>query len=216
VTDAPTILIADDDARTRAAVREAVERGGFTVCAEAANADTAIAAAEAEAPDIALLDIGMPGNGIRAAAEIAISRPDVAIVMLTVSRDDDDLFAALRAGASGYLLKDTDGEQLPRVLRAVLDGEAVLSRSLTARVINEFRARARRGDRSVRLPCGEEARLTSREWQVLECLGDGSTTAEIAERLFVSNVTVRTHVSAILRKLRVANREEAARLFRGD
>lgn len=215
MTDAPRVLIADDHPRMRAAVREALERGGFTVCAEAASADAAITAAEAENPDIALLDIRMPGHGIRAAAEIAIRRPDVAIVMLTVSRDDDDLFDALRAGASGYLLKGTDAEQLCRALEGVLEGEAALPPSLTARVVEEFRARARSGDRSVRLPDGREARLSSREWQVLECLGESLTTAEIAERLFVSKVTVRTHVSAILRKLRVADREEAARLFRG-
>ena len=204
------VLIADDHPPTRAGVRLSLEEGGFTVCAEAATAPAAVDAARRERPDVALLDVHMPGSGIAAAREISSSLPDTAVVMLTVSRDDSDLFDALRAGASGYLLKDTDPERLPLALRGVLEGEAALPRGLVARLIDEFR------DRDVPSPrrAGPElARLTSREWSVLDMMRDGLSTAEMAERMFVAPVTVRTHVSAILKKLRVPDRESAVRLL---
>src|SRR5436309_14468567 len=118
------VLIADDHPMARVGVRLALERGGFAVCAEAADADSAIEAAEREQPDICLLDIQMPGSGIHAAEEIARKVPEAAVVMLTVSRTDRDLFDALRVGASGYLLKDMDPERLPLALHGVLEGEA--------------------------------------------------------------------------------------------
>jgi DNA-binding NarL/FixJ family response regulator len=154
----------------------------------------------------------MPGDGIAAAGRIARSHPSVAVVMLTVSRDDADLFASLRAGAAGYLLKDTDPTRLPHALRGVLDGEAAVPRDLVARVIDEFRDRTRR-----RLPVAERGvELTSREWEVLELLRTGLSTAQVAERLFVSKVTVRSHVAAVVRKLGVPDREAALRLVSGS
>src|SRR5919199_495728 len=99
------VLVADDHVPTRVGVRLALDGQGFVVCAEAADAEEAIAAASRERPDLCLLDIGMPGNGIAAAAEIKLRLPETAIVMLTISRDDNDLFDSLQAGASGYLLK---------------------------------------------------------------------------------------------------------------
>jgi DNA-binding NarL/FixJ family response regulator len=201
-----TVLLADDHPPTRAGVRSALEGAGFDVCADVPDAATAVSAALALRPDVALLDVHMPGSGIWAAREISAQLPDTAIVMLTISRNDDDLFDALRAGASGYLLKDMDPARLGAALDGVLAGEAALPRSLTARVIEEFRGRGKR-----RLPfTGERgAALTSREWEVLDLMRDGLSTAEIAERLFVSRVTVRRHVSGILRKLQVGSREEA-------
>jgi DNA-binding NarL/FixJ family response regulator len=205
-------VVADDHAPTRGGIRRSLERGGFRVCGEAFDASSAVEATRREQPDITLLDVNMPGSGIRAAAEITTDCPEVVVVMLTVSSDEADLFEALRAGAAGYLLKDTDPARLPAALRGVLEGEAALPRTLTARLIDEFR---RRGERRRELG-GEETNLTSREWEVLECLADGLTTAEISERLFVSKVTVRTHVSAILKKLQVRDRDEAIRRFRGE
>ena len=175
------------------------------------SGDAAVERALQMKPDVALLDINMPGNGIAAAAQIAQQLPDTAIVMLTVSRDDADLFDALRAGASGYLLKDTDPVRLPEALKGVLDGEAALPRTLVARVIDEFRERGRRKKLMFAKRRGVE--LTSREWEVLELLHQKLSTAEIAERLFVSQVTVRSHIAAILKKLRVESREEALRLL---
>jgi DNA-binding NarL/FixJ family response regulator len=203
------VLIADDHPMARVGVRIALERGGFAVCAEVADVESAIEAAEREQPDICLLDIQMPGSGIHAAEEIGKRIPDSAIVMLTVSRIDTDLFDALRAGASGYLLKDIDPTRLPLVLRRVLDGEAALPRHLVALVIDEFRERGRRRPLLKR----RGVVLTDREWEVLELMSHGLTTFEIADRLFIEPVTVRTHVSAILKKLHVSSRKAALQLI---
>lgn len=158
-----------------------------------------------------LLDVHMPGSGIRAAQRIGELLPDAVVVMLTISRNDTDLFDSLRAGAAGYLLKDTDPARLPHALRGVLDGEAAIPRELVARVVDEFRERGRR--RRLPLVGRRGAELTSREWEVLDLLAGDLTTAEIAARLAVSPVTVRRHVSAILRKLEVHDRAAAVRLL---
>jgi DNA-binding NarL/FixJ family response regulator len=205
------VVLADDHAPTRAGVKAALERAGFEVVAEESDAAGAVAAAQREDPDVVLLDIHMPGNGISAAADITHTNHDIAVVMLTVSRDDSDLFDALRAGALGYLLKDTDPDRLPHALRGVLAGEAALPRALVARVVDEFRDRGRRR----RLPLVKQkgVELTSREWEVLELMREDLTTGEIAQRLFISQVTVRSHIAAVLRKLRVPDRKAALKLL---
>jgi DNA-binding NarL/FixJ family response regulator len=153
----------------------------------------------------------MPGSGIAAAARIREQLPDTAVVMLTVSRDDGELFASLKAGAAGYLLKDMDPARLPAALRGVLSGEAALPRTLMARVLDEFRTAERRP--TLPLLARRGVRLTEREWEVLEMLRDELSTAQIADRLGRSPVTVRRHVSAILAKLRVPDRKAMARLL---
>ena len=185
---------------------------GFDVCAEADDAHGAVTAVLRERPDLCLLDVNMPGGGIRAAGEIARQLPGCPVVMLTVSRSDTDLFDSLHAGAAGYLLKDTDPERLPHALRGVLAGEAAIPRSLVARVLDEVRTRGRR--RRVPQLGARGVELTSREWEVLDLLAQELSTAEIAKRLFVSPVTVRRHISSILDKLRVGDRKSAVRLFR--
>jgi DNA-binding NarL/FixJ family response regulator len=182
----------------------------MVVCAETADAASAVAAALREKPDICLLDIHMPGGGIAAAREITNALPDTRVVMLTVSRDDEDLFDALRAGAAGYLLKDMDPDRVPMALEGVLAGEAALPRTLLSRVMEEFRDR---GKRRLRLPGHRGAELTEREWEVLQLLRDGMSTAEIAERLYVSAATVRSHAASVLKKLRVPDREAAIKLL---
>jgi DNA-binding NarL/FixJ family response regulator len=204
------VLIADDHAAARAGVRESVEDGGFVVCAEAANAQDAIDLALREHPDVCLLDVHMPGEGIRAATEISAALPDCAVVMLTVSRNDSDLFHSFRAGAAGYLLKDTDPCRLPDALRGVIAGEAAVPRALVARLIHEFRDRA---TRRLPTPGGRGVELTSREWEVLDLMAEGLTTAQIALRLFVSPVTIRRHISSIVEKLGVPDRGAAVRLY---
>lgn len=207
-----SVLIADDHAPTRADVREALEdHPAFTVCADVADAAEAVRAATRLLPDLCLLDIRMPGGGIGAAWEIAARLPETRIVMLTVSQADDDLFDALRAGASGYLLKDTDPQRLPLALLDVLNGEAAIPRRLVARLMREFRER---GPRRRTLVAREgTAQLTSREWEVLELLREGLSTSQISERLYISEVTTRTHIASILKKLRLPSREAAVRLF---
>lgn len=205
------MVVADDHAPTRAGVQQALEADGCAVVAAVADGPKAVAAALEHLPDVCLLDVNMPGGGIAAAAEITAQLPDVDVVMLTASRDDDDLFAALRAGASGYLLKDMDPDRLAAALRGVLSGEAALPRALMAKVLDEFRARPRR-----RLRRGQPllASLTPKEGEVLELLALGLGTEDIAKRLFVGQVTVRTHVRAVLKKLHVSNRAEAVELLR--
>ena len=171
-----------------------------------------MAAAERERPDVCVLDVQMPGNGIAAAAQIAARLPETAIVMLTVSDSDEDLFAALRAGAQGYLLKDMDPGRLPLALEGVLAGEAALPRALVARVLDEFRTRRRR--RRLLLPGGRGCTLTDREWETLEFLAEGLSTAEVAERLLVAPVTVRRHAAAIVKKLNVGDRRSLLQLVR--
>ncbi len=207
------VLIADDHPYTRAGVRMALEQDGFVVCAEVDNAPDAVRQATATHPDVALLDIQMPGNGITAAGQITVLLPQVAVVMLTVSQADRDLFAALRAGARGYLLKDIEPSRLPQALRGVLAGEAALPRTLAARLMEEFRVREAQPRR--RLLGRRRVQLSDREWETLELLHEGLSTKQIAERLYVTPATVRSHVSALLRKLHVSSRSEAVGLL-GD
>ena len=205
------MLIADDHPPTRAGVRLALERAGFIICGEAWTADRAVELAVQERPDVCLLDIHMPGSGIAAAGAIAERVPATSIVMLTVSQEDDDLFDALRAGASGYLLKTTNPDRLPHALQGVLRGEAALPRSLVSRVLAEFRRRQQPGRRAGEAGFGD---LTSREWEVLELLAEGHTTAQIAAKLFVSSATVRTHIASTLRKLSAPDRQAAVALLK--
>jgi two-component system NarL family response regulator len=209
-----SVLIADDHAPTRAGVRAALGDEGFAVVAETDRADAAVDLALREQPDVCLLDIHMPGSGIAAAARITELLPGTVVVMLTVSRDDEDLFAALRAGVTGYLLKDMDPGRLAPALRGVLAGEAALPRTLVARVVEEFRSAECRP--SLPFVRRRGARLTAREWEVLELLSERLTTAQIAHRLGLSAVTVRRHVSSILAKLRVPDRRAMERLLEAE
>ena len=206
-----SVLIADDHPATRAGIRASLEVGGFRVCGEVGDAKAAVQVALNERPDVCLLDVHMPGNGIAAASRISSALEDTAIVMLTVSRSDQDLFDSLRAGASGYLLKETEPERLPLALRGVLAGEAAIPRTLAARLIEEFRERGRR--RKLPLIGRRGIELTSREWEVLDLMRQGCSTEQMAGRLFVSPVTIRTHISSILKKLHVSDREAAINLL---
>jgi len=203
-------VLADDHAATRLGVRLSLEEGGFDVVAEAGDARAAVQAAHEHNPDICLFDVHMPGGGVAATAELSEALPSIPVVMLSVSDADDDLFEALRAGASGYLLKDADPARLPQALRSVLEGEAPLPRALTARLVAEFRRSGR--ERQARNSAGELVTFSEREWEVLELLRDELTTKQIAHRLGISPVTVRRFISEVLRKLQVSDRGAALRL----
>ena len=213
MSEAIRVVIADDHPPTRAGIARALEDKGFVICAEAYSSVTAVEEARRHRPDVCLLDIHMPGSGVDAAVQITSSLPETVVIMLTVSRNDDDLFDALRAGASGYLLKDMNPDRLPDAIRGVLNGEAAMPRSLVAHLIEEFRERGRR--RRLFL-LRRHVDLTSREWEVLELMQQGLTTADIATRLFITKATVRTHVAAILRKLHASDRKEALALLSSD
>jgi DNA-binding NarL/FixJ family response regulator len=206
-----TVVLADDHPAIRLGVRIAVTDGGFEVVAEAADRDGAVEAVLRERPDICLLDVYMPGGGIEAAAILGRLAPATAVVMLTVSESPIDLLAALRAGARGYLLKDTSPERLSAALGGVLDGEAAVPPALLGRVLPEF-GRIPDSDAAPLLVDGVE--LSARESEVLRLLRSGLSTVEIGERLSLSPITVRRHISAGVAKLGASDRDEALRVIR--
>ncbi|HEU4977763.1 MAG TPA: response regulator transcription factor [Solirubrobacteraceae bacterium] len=206
-----TILLADDHVPTRAGVRAALEAAGMTVVIDVGTGPDAVAAAIELRPDACLLDVNMPGGGIQAAAEIAAQVPETTVVMLAAEADDGVLFDALRAGARGYLLKDTDPDRLPFALRGVLKGEAAIPRRLVMRMVDELQSR----DRRRRIPLGRPGaeHVTEREWEVLEHLQKELSTRQVAERMGISEVTVRRHLSAAMSKLGAGSRSEVMELL---
>ncbi len=209
------MVIADDHAPTREDVRFAIEQDPrFEVVAEAADAAGAIDAALRKIPHVCVLDIHMPGSGISAVWELTARLPQTKIVMLTVSREDRDLLAALKAGAVGYLLKDMDPRRLPEVLSQIVNGQVSIPRELLASVVEDLRDRQPRRRALAGEDDGAREKLTSREWQVVDLARQDMSTAQIARRLVVSPVTVRTHLNAAMRKLGVNSREELREHFR--
>jgi DNA-binding NarL/FixJ family response regulator len=197
----------------RARIRALLEQAGWDVVAEVANAEQAVAvvasATEAGlAPDVVLVDVRIPGGGIRAAAEISIGHPAVSVVMLAAGYDEDDLVEAVRAGAVGYLTTDGDPDRLAHALAGVVEGRPALSPGMVARLLAEMRTPpgALAPDRRVSL-------LTPRELEVMGLLRRGLGTAAVARQLFIAPATVRVHVCAVLRKLKVKDRGLALRVL---
>jgi DNA-binding NarL/FixJ family response regulator len=202
----PRAIIADDDPFARKIIRDALQRAGITVVAEAQNGREAVELVLHYHPDVVLMDVVMPGlDGIAATRRIVKELPDQLIVMLSSGPDDDVGLVALRAGAAGFLTKDVEAEVLPRTLIAALSGEAAISRRMTARLIEHLRHAPQGpiGMRPVR------SSLTQREWEVVDLMAESLTTEQMAERLVLSTETVRTHVKHILRKLDARSRSEA-------
>jgi two-component system nitrate/nitrite response regulator NarL len=192
-----------DAHRTRRAVRKPLEEDGrFEVVAEAGDAAGAVAAAIIQRPDLCVLDVGLPGHGIAAAWEIAARLPRTRIVMLAASVDERDVLAALRAGAVGYLLKEMSSSRLAHALWDVTQGSTAIPGELMACVVDQLRQTTpRRRDAS---DADDRSRLTSREWQILSLLRNDLTTSEIANRLSLTQATVRSHRARVLRKLDTA------------
>jgi DNA-binding NarL/FixJ family response regulator len=207
-----TVVLADHHVPTRAGVRLALQADGLRVVAEAATAADAVEAACRLSPDVCLLAVQLPGDGIEATRQIRDALPRTKIVMLTASERDEDLFGALRAGADGYLLKSTSPARLPHAIRGVVSGEAALPREMTARLIREYRDRGRRGVPRLVVD-GNVVELTVREFEVLERLRKPERTAQIAAHLGISEITVRRHVSTALQKLGTPNRRSAIALL---
>jgi DNA-binding NarL/FixJ family response regulator len=210
LTEHPSVLIADDEVAFRRGVRDALEADGFTVVAEVGDASSALAAATRLRPDVCLIEPELPGEGLSAIARIAKTSPQTLIVALSRSDRGEDVVAALTRGASGYLLKKHSGERLGATLRSAFRGEPALSRSLVPHLVGEIR---RGSSRRLALP-GGTVTLTPREWEVGELMREGRSTGEIAERLGVSPVTVRRHVSLLLQKLGVKSRQAAVETLR--
>ncbi len=204
---AVTILVVDDHPLTREALSSLLDQHGFDVVGQASDGDGAVALAQSLQPQLVLLDLTMPGmDGLTALPAIRATAPDTEVVVLTASGTEENLLAAIRAGAAGYLLKSEPPERIAEFLLGVAEGEAALSGSVARRLVDRLRAGGRL-DGGV--PDAIAAKLSAREVEVLLLLDDHLTTDEIAGRLFISEHTVRSHVKSLLRKLGVSSRREA-------
>lgn len=208
-----SVLIADDHAPFRALVADAVASAGMRVCAHAATAQSAVDVAVRERPDVCLLDIRMPGDGVLAARRIVAALPETSVLMLTVSAESADVLDALQAGARGYLVKGGPVDGIVHAIEAVSAGDAIVAPAVTPALLDEIR---RTRARHVRTAAGASVQLTEREWRILELLDHGSTTVQIARDLYIAPVTVRTHIAALVRKLEARDRREALALYRGQ
>jgi two-component system response regulator DevR len=200
------ILLVDDHEVVRLGLRSLLERHPqFEIIGEAASAREALEQVANNHPDVVVMDIRLPGtSGIEACEEITTRFPETRVLMLTSYAEDEMLFSAIRAGASGYVLKQIGGEELVRALEAVARGEALLDPAVTQRVFQEVRRAVKEEEASA------FAHLSQQEKHVLLLVSEGKTNREIAKALFLGEGTVRNYVSSILSKLGVSNRAEAA------
>lgn len=201
------VMIADDQALVRAGFRMILEAdGSVQVVGEAADGEEAIAMVRRLQPDVVLMDVRMPVlDGLEATRRIVAASPALRVIMLTTFDVDEYVYTALRAGASGFLLKDVSPEQLVAAVRLIASGDALLAPSITRRLVERFArpaARVSSGD-------AELFTLTSREKEVLVLMARGLSNAELADRLTLSEATVKTHVARILSKLGLRDRVQA-------
>jgi DNA-binding NarL/FixJ family response regulator len=202
------VLIAAADPLVRRALETVLAAADFELIGETASAAEALATARDQAPHVALIDVILEdGDGLETAEKIVRDAPDTRVIVLSASDDDQKALRALRAGARGYLRKDIELEALPRAVNGVIKGEAAISRRLSMNVIEELRKTPALGP-GIRPTVSE---LTPREWQVLDLLTTGASTADIAVDLVLSPETVLTHVKNILKKLGVHSRRDAIR-----
>jgi DNA-binding NarL/FixJ family response regulator len=204
------VLLVDDEELVRFGLRTVLESAGdFEVVGEAGDGAAGVAAAAELRPDVVLIDIRMPVlDGLAATRKILALPHPPQVAVLTTFHVDDYVYAALAAGAAGFLLKDTPPREIAAAVRAVADGTATLSPAVTATLIESYvdRRAAPRRAQALR----KVAALSDREREVLELLGTGESNAELAQRLYVSEATVKTYVSRLLTKLELANRTQAA------
>lgn len=195
------LVVVDDHALFRAGLISLLdEMDGIVVTGEAEDGQGAIQAIRQLQPDLVLLDVNMPGmSGVDVVREIKKDQ-DTRVLMLTISRSDDDLLKAISSGADGYLLKNAEPEELEKAIHLVNEGFSILSPEVTRKVLDSVNAEAKNKP---------ETDLSTREMEVLVCLSSGQTTNQIAEDLFISENTVKTHVRHILEKLNASNRAEA-------
>ena len=208
---AASILIVDDHPLTRGALATLLGQNGFDVIGEAGDGNEAIEAARRLHPDLVLLDLSMPDlDGLSALPRLREAAPDCEVVVLTASGTEDNLLAAIRAGAAGYLLKTEPPERIVEFLNGVAEGEAALSGAIARRLLEQVRE----GTAHSGVPDAIAAALSARELEVLLLLDEHLGTDEIAKRLFISEHTVRSHVKSMLRKLGVSSRRDALEALR--
>jgi len=202
------ILVVDDHPLTRDALASLLTQGGFDVVGEAADGAEALDLAHELQPDLVLLDLSMPGlDGLAALPRLRAAAPGCEVVVLTASGTEENLLAAIRGGAAGYLLKSEPPERIVAFLRGVVNGEAALSGEIARRLLDQLRTGGNRLGGGV--PHGISDALSAREVEVLLLLDDHLSTDDIAKRLFISEHTVRSHVKSMLRKLGVSSRRDA-------
>jgi NarL family two-component system response regulator LiaR len=202
------VVVADPDPLARRVMRDMLQNGaGFIVAAAVSNGVEAVELGLHYRPDLMLMEVALPQlDGIEVTRRIKRQAPEVSVVIFSVGQDPDVQLRALRAGASGFLPKSTDARSVARALRAVVQGEAAISRSLTQHLVELLRLTPEdaRGMRPVK------STLTTREWEVLDLMSDGRSTREIAHELFLTEDTVYSHSKSIFKKLGVHSRTEAA------
>jgi DNA-binding NarL/FixJ family response regulator len=202
------VLLADDHALFRAGIASLLKAWGMEVVGQASDGVEAIELTRRLQPELVLMDIGMtPCNGLEATRVIKTEAPEVKVIIVTVSEDDQDLFEAVKCGAEGYLLKGMSEEELGSTLEKIAAGEPALSPGLAAKILDEFARMARDGKEKSAGPGGG---LTDREREVLRLVVDGATNREIGSQLFISENTVSFHMKNILAKLHLKNRAQAA------
>ena len=202
------VVVADDHPVYREGLVSALTDRGIEVVAEATDGSSAVEAGCALDPDVVLMDLSMPGmGGLEATAQLRAERPGTNILVLTMNEDDQSLFAALRAGARGYILKGAKGDEIARAVATVADGEMVVGAGMTRRLIEALTENQRSGTKPF-------PQLTDREQDVLDLVARGYDNNRIARHLIVSEKTVRNHVSLLLAKLPAATRAEAVALAR--
>jgi two-component system NarL family response regulator len=203
---ATRILLVDDHPLTRGALATLLEQQGFNVVGQAGDGNEAIEAARRLLPELVLLDLSMPElDGISALPRLREAAPECEVVVLTASGTEENLLAAIRGGAAGYLLKTESPERIVEFLNGVAEGEAALSGAVARRLLEQVRT----GSVNEGVPDAIAAAISARELEVLLLLDDHLGTDEIAKRLFISEHTVRSHVKSLLRKLQVSSRREA-------
>lgn len=202
------VLLADDHALFRAGIASLLKAWRMDVVGQAANGVEAIELTRKLEPELVLMDIGMtPCNGLEATRVIKTELPEVKVIIVTVSEDDQDLFEAIKSGAEGYLLKGMSEEELSSTLEKIAAGEPALSPQLAVKILDEFTRMAREGTARA---ADTEGGLTEREREVLRLVADGATNREIGSQLAISENTVSFHMKNILAKLHLKNRAQAA------
>lgn len=203
------VLLVDDHPLFLEGLRNLLIARGIEVVGIANDGLEALAQARALRPDVILMDIQMPRcDGLEATRLIKTELPDIKIVMLTVSADDEHLFEAIKSGASGYLLKNLEADRFFDLLSGVAQGEAPMSRDLAARVLEEFAHQARKAEAAREVEAEDPDTLTPRQMEVLQLVAQGLTNKEIAAALYVTERTVKYHMSEILQKLHLQNRAQ--------
>jgi len=197
------LMLADDHRMLREGLRRSMTEQGFDVVGEAGDGDEAVRLADQLRPDVVLMDVTMPEiDGVEATRQIKSTMPAIKIVMLTMHADQEVLTSAIRAGASGYLVKDCSTEEIASAVRMAVSGETALSPQLAASMLDEVR-------RLDRPNADEERIVTRREEEVLQLIADGCSTPEVAEKLYISQKTVKNHLASIYQKLDARDRTQA-------